>query len=101
MKQHSLHQSICCADPDALRGSPLLEYEDMGKGTGNPATAAPRPAWSVGSLWHRWDPHIHVPGTLLNDQFGADWDAYFAAVAAAQPRAAALGITDYATLRGY
>ena len=28
-----------------------------------------------GSRWHRWDPHLHAPGTLLNDQFGGDWDA--------------------------
>ena len=26
-----------------------------------------------GSLWHRWDPHILAPRTVLNDQFaGAD-----------------------------
>lgn len=26
-----------------------------------------------GSLWHRWDPHIHTPGTALNDQYtGSD-----------------------------
>jgi len=23
-----------------------------------------------GSIWRRWDPHIHLPGTLFNDQFG-------------------------------
>lgn len=22
-----------------------------------------------GSLWNRWDPHIHTPGTILGDQF--------------------------------
>jgi len=22
-----------------------------------------------GSLWHRWEPHVHAPGTLLNNQF--------------------------------
>lgn len=21
---------------------------------------------SLGSIWHRWDPHIHIPGTLKN-----------------------------------
>src|SRR5689334_7588367 len=33
-------------------------------------------AISRGSEWHRWDPHIHTPGTLLNDQFGSTepWD---------------------------
>jgi hypothetical protein len=33
-----------------------------------------------GSEWHRWEPHIHAPGTILNTQFGnADpWEAYLA-----------------------
>ena len=22
-----------------------------------------------GSEWHRWEPHIHAPGTVLNNQF--------------------------------
>lgn len=57
--------------------------------------------WSVGSQWLRWDPHLHTPGTLLGDQYGGDWNGYFEAIAAAQPGAAALGITDYFTLRGY
>ena len=26
-----------------------------------------------GSVWHRWDPHIHTPGTALEDQFNDDW----------------------------
>jgi len=57
--------------------------------------------WSRGSVWQRWDPHIHAPGTLLSDWFGGDWPGYFAAVEAAQPAAVALGITDYFTLRAY
>ncbi len=24
-----------------------------------------------GSLWRRWDPHLHLPGTLHNDNFGS------------------------------
>ncbi len=44
---------------------------------------------------------MHAPGTLLIDQFGGNWSAYFAAIAQATPRVAALGITDYFTLRGY
>jgi hypothetical protein len=23
----------------------------------------------IGSLWNRWDPHIHAPGTVPNDQY--------------------------------
>lgn len=58
-------------------------------------------AWSVGSRWLRWEPHIHAPGTLRNDGFGGDWDAYLEAIATAHPAPVALGITDYFTLRGY
>jgi hypothetical protein len=59
------------------------------------------PTWNRGSEWHRWDPHIHTPSTLLNNQFGGDWDAYLNAIESASPGVEALGITDYCTLRGY
>jgi hypothetical protein len=26
---------------------------------------------SRGSEWHRWEPHIHAPGTILNNQFSS------------------------------
>ncbi len=29
-----------------------------------------QPYWSIGSRWLRWDPHLHAPGTLRNNQFG-------------------------------
>jgi energy-coupling factor transporter ATP-binding protein EcfA2 len=57
--------------------------------------------WSIGSRWLRWDPHIHAPGTLRNDQFGGDWDAYVKKIENASPPAIALGVTDYFCLRGY
>jgi hypothetical protein len=57
--------------------------------------------WKIGSRWLRWDPHLHVPGTLLNDQFGGDWPGFFAAIESATPLATVLGITDYCTLAGY
>ena len=57
--------------------------------------------WNSGSRWVRWDPHLHTPQTLLNDQFNGDWDGYFAAIGAADPPAEVLGITDYYSLRGY
>lgn len=58
-------------------------------------------AWSVGSRWQRWDPHLHAPGTLRNNQFGNDWDNYLKRIDEARPAPVALGITDYFTLRGY
>lgn len=54
-----------------------------------------------GSEWHRWDPHIHAPGTLLNDQFRGDWDAYLSQIENALPPVSALGITDYFCIHGY
>jgi len=52
--------------------------------------------WNSGSRWHRWDPHIHSPGTILNDQFGTDsWDRYIEALESAAPPIRAIGITDY------
>jgi energy-coupling factor transporter ATP-binding protein EcfA2 len=50
-----------------------------------------------GSLWRRWDPHIHAPGTVLEDKFkGPDvWEEYLAGIETATPTVAALGITDY------
>jgi ABC-type Mn2+/Zn2+ transport system ATPase subunit len=54
-----------------------------------------------GSEWRRWDPHLHAPGTLLNDQFGGDWDAYLAAIERAAPPVTALGVTDYFCIRTY
>ena len=55
-----------------------------------------------GSLWHRWDPHIHAPGTLLADNFGKDaWEEYLTAIETAQPPIRALGITDYYSVAGY
>jgi len=55
----------------------------------------------VGSRWLRWDPHLHAPGTLRNDQFGNDWEGYIRRIEEAQPPVFALGVTDYFTLRAY
>ena len=54
-----------------------------------------------GSIWHRWDPHLHAPGTLRNDQFKGDWDAYLTKIEQSNPKIRALGITDYFTIETY
>jgi hypothetical protein len=54
-----------------------------------------------GSHWHRWDPHLHAPGTLLNDQFGGDWDKYLERIEQSEPRIEALGVTDYFCIDTY
>jgi ABC-type dipeptide/oligopeptide/nickel transport system ATPase component len=63
----------------------------------------PETRLNSGSLWHRWDPHIHAPGTILNDQFSGDrkWEDYLDALEAADPPIRALGITDYYSIATY
>lgn len=52
---------------------------------------------SRGSEWHRWEPHIHAPGTILNNQFGAadPWNAYLTTLEGLTPKIEAIAVTDY------
>lgn len=52
---------------------------------------------SHGSEWHRWEPHIHAPGTILNNQFGAadPWEPYLTALEGLTPKIEAIAVTDY------
>lgn len=56
-----------------------------------------------GSRWHRWDPHLHLPGTILNDSFQGDdaWERNIAAIEALSPTVRAIGVTDYYLLDTY
>ena len=54
-----------------------------------------------GSVWHRWDPHLHAPGTVLSDQFNGDWDAYLSLIEKSDPLVQALGVTDYFCIQTY
>lgn len=52
----------------------------------------------MGSLWRRWDLHLHAPGTKLNNAFGdpadeAVWDRYLEALE--NSPVMVFGITDY------
>lgn len=50
-----------------------------------------------GSEWRRWEPHIHAPGTLLNDQFGGGnpWGTYLTTIETLTPKIEAMSVTDY------
>lgn len=50
-----------------------------------------------GSEWRRWEPHIHAPGTVLNNQFGGSnaWTNYLTALETAKPKIEAIAVTDY------
>lgn len=52
---------------------------------------------SRGSQWRRWEPHIHAPGTVLNDQFGgADaWKTYLTTLEKLTPKIEVIAVTDY------
>ncbi len=52
---------------------------------------------SRGSEWHRWEPHIHAPGTILNNQFGNTdpWNTYLTAIEGLTPKVEAVAVTDY------
>ena len=57
----------------------------------------------TGSVWHRWDPHIHMPGTLNNDNFKGDdtFKQYIKVLNETVPSIRAIGITDYYVLDSY
>jgi hypothetical protein len=50
-----------------------------------------------GSEWRRWEPHIHAPGTVMNNQFKGPhaWRDYLAALEQATPIIEAIAVTDY------
>ncbi|AMZ75248.1 phosphotransferase [Pseudomonas fluorescens] len=50
-----------------------------------------------GSEWRRWEPHIHAPGTAMNNQFSGPtaWEDYLAALECASPAIEAIAVTDY------
>lgn len=50
-----------------------------------------------GSEWRRWEPHIHAPGTVMNNQFNGPsaWNDYLTALEQATPVIEAIAVTDY------
>ena len=56
-----------------------------------------------GSIWRRWEPHIHAPGTVLADNFPKEngWELYLDALEAVSPPLQAIGVTDYCITRSY
>ncbi len=66
-----------------------------------------------GSLWGRWDLHVHTPGTNKNDQYEGQsidekWENFYQAVNAyvgdgsdLSKRISAIGITDYLSIDNY
>jgi energy-coupling factor transporter ATP-binding protein EcfA2 len=58
---------------------------------------------SRGSEWRRWEPHIHAPGTVMNNQFSGPsaWEDYLTALETATPMIEAIAVTDYYVTETY
>tara|TARA_B110000908_G_scaffold42427_2_gene51631 strand:- start:137 stop:2812 length:2676 start_codon:yes stop_codon:yes gene_type:complete len=59
----------------------------------------------IGSIWRKWDLHIHCPTTVFNNQFqGSDeidkWKKYIEEIEKLKDFSV-LGITDYFSIKGY
>jgi ABC-type lipoprotein export system ATPase subunit len=56
-----------------------------------------------GSLWRKWDLHVHTPASVLNNGFGNDWDLYVKNLfkTLINKEVKAVGLTDYFTIDGY
>lgn len=56
-----------------------------------------------GSIWRRWEPHIHAPGTVLEDKYGGEnaWEKYVTALECVTPTLTAIGLTDYYSVETY
>lgn len=56
-----------------------------------------------GSLWSKWDFHVHTPASVLATGYGTDWDLYVKKLVEAAHREgiSAIGVTDYFSIEGY
>lgn len=61
------------------------------------------PPSNSGAHWLRWEPHVHAPGTVLNDQFKGKqaWDEYLTKLENVTPPLRSIGITDYYSTETY
>lgn len=62
--------------------------------------------YSKGSMWRRWEPHIHTPGTIKNDEFtgttlSEKWSEYIKDINNYSPQVVAIAITDYLSHETY
>jgi ABC-type cobalamin/Fe3+-siderophores transport system ATPase subunit len=59
--------------------------------------------YNFGSIWRKWDLHVHTPFSKLNNGFGEDWDVYVKTLfkKAIEKEISVIGITDYFSIDGY
>jgi len=59
-------------------------------------------ATSIGSIWRRWDLHIHTPASMVNHYGGIDpWDRFLTELSSLPPEMSVVGINDYLFVDGY
>lgn len=55
-----------------------------------------------GSIWRKWDLHVHTPNSLVHNYKGDDpWDRYIRELEQLPPEFKVIGINDYVFLDGY
>jgi len=55
-----------------------------------------------GSLWRKWDLHVHTPDSLVHNYTGPDpWDRFLSEIESLPPEFKVIGINDYIFLTGY
>lgn len=55
-----------------------------------------------GSVWRKWDLHVHTPDSIVNGYGGTDaWGKFIKALSTLPPEIKVLGINDYIFLDGY
>lgn len=57
---------------------------------------------STGSLWNRWDLHVHTPASIVHNYGGNDpWDRFLTDLRSLDPSFRVVGINDYYFLDGF
>lgn len=56
-----------------------------------------------GSIWRKWDLHVHTPESGMANEYNCDWDEFVTTLfrRALEEDVAVIGITDYFTIDGY
>lgn len=56
-----------------------------------------------GSIWRKWDLHVHTPESGMSNEFNCEWDTYVVKLfkKAIEEQIAVIGLTDYFTIDGY
>ncbi|MEH7094073.1 TrlF family AAA-like ATPase [Neobacillus vireti] len=53
-----------------------------------------------GSIWRKWDLHIHTPESVLHSEYSGNWDLYLETLENLTDFSV-IGITDYFSIEGY